>query len=227
MPSTQLLLARAIFGLSAQRTPPVPRAPETAAAIDTLLLPGQIALITGPSGAGKSTILAHLRAQLRARNHAAILVNPARLPTSPPSPHVIDAFRAPLPTTLSLLASCGLAEASILERRIHELSTGQRWRLSLALAMHRTRRLGAHRHATLLVDEFASLLDSPSAQSLCRTLRRWITTRPIRAVCATHDDSLFDHLNPDILVFQPLHAAATIHAAADQHGLTQIRKATT
>src|ERR1043165_4148209 len=173
MLTTRHLLARAMFGLSAapdRNT--VPNAESTAKRIDHLLCPGQIALLTGPSCAGKSPIPKHLKHQLRARNHAVIIADPSRLATRAPSPRVIDALNAPLPTTLSLLASCGLADATILDRRIHELSTGQRWRLSLALAMHRTRRLGSQQHATLIVDEFASMLDDISAHSLCRTLCR-------------------------------------------------------
>jgi energy-coupling factor transporter ATP-binding protein EcfA2 len=210
MPTTRLLLARAMFGLSESPGHPVPGAQAAARAIDDLLHPGQIALLTGPSGAGKSTLLSHLCARLRTRHHAAITVDPTRLPTRPPSPHIADAFHAPLATTLSLLASCGLADASILGRRIHELSTGQRWRLALARAMLRTQRLGSRRHATLIVDEFASMVDAASARSLCRTLRRWITTRPIRAVCATHDDSLLESLAPEVLAYQPLNAAAIV-----------------
>jgi ABC-type ATPase with predicted acetyltransferase domain len=202
---TQRLLARAMFDLPPRPIDPVPDAAATARAVDRTLDPGHIALITGPSGAGKSTILRHLSALLRDRGHAAFSVDPARLPSRR---RVIDAFHAPLVTTLSLLSSCGLADATILERRTHELSTGQRWRLSLALALRRAQRRGPH--ATLLIDELGSTLDDVTARCLCRTLRRWIEPRAIRATCATHDDSLMEFLAPSVLVIQPLRAPATI-----------------
>lgn len=208
---SNLTLARAMFDLAPRSDHPVPHAAATARAIDRALNPGQIALITGPSGAGKSTILRHIRAQLQQRDHAAIAVNPARLSSRR---RVIDAFNAPLATTLCLLSSCGLADAMILERRIDELSTGQRWRLALAMALRRTQ-CRRDSHITLLIDELGSTLDSVTARCLCRTLRRWIEPRPLRAVCATHDDSLMEALAPALLIVQPLHAPAVLHSRAE------------
>ncbi len=203
---THIALTRAVFG--EQEVDRVPGAAETATEIDERLGPGQIALITGPSGSGKSTILELLRERLRARGHAAIVVNPECLPRR----RVIDSLNASFDATLSLLACCGLADGPILERLPEELSTGQRWRLALAIALRRAQRSGPH--ATILVDELGSTLDRVAAMCLCRTIRRWIVPRTIRAVCTTHDDLLLESLAPSVLVVQPLHATATLSGAA-------------
>jgi ABC-type iron transport system FetAB ATPase subunit len=205
MPNTHTILARAMFGTPAAQRDPVPGALDTARAIDSWLVPGHIALITGPSGAGKSTILRELARELRERDHAAIAIDPARLRDSTT---VIDALNAPLATTLSLLATCGLADATILETPIRHLSAGQRWRLALAAGLRRAQL--RRTHCTLLIDELGSALDATTARCICRTLRRFIEPRPIRAICATHDHTLMDFLCPSLLCIQPLHAPAIL-----------------
>lgn len=195
--SERSFLARAMFGVTSSPRP-VPDARITAQAIDDQLQPGQLALITGPSGAGKTTILRELARQLCARGHRALTLDPTRLPDHK---LVIDSLNAPLATTLSLLATCGLADATILETSVRFLSTGQRWRLALAAAFRATK---PGTHTTLLIDELGSTLDATTARCICRTLRRFIQPRPIRAVCATHDHTLMEYLAPSILAVQPL-----------------------
>lgn len=200
---THVPLVRAVFGAGVGSG--VLSAAEVAAAVDERLMPGQVGFITGPSGAGKSTILGCLRRRLR----GGVVVDPALLPDKP----VVDCLGAGLDWTLNLLAMCGLSEGPILARRASGLSTGQRWRLALAVGLHRVRAKGAAR-GTLLVDEFGSSLDRVSALCLCRTVRRFVTARKIRAVCASHDDGLMEALGPALLVAQPLHAAAIVRERA-------------
>lgn len=208
MPTTlpeRTFLARAMFGTTST-SQPVPDAHITAQAIDEQLQPGQLALITGPSGAGKTTVLRELARQLRARGHTALMLDTSQLPDDKP---VIDSLNAPLATTLSLLATCGLADATILETPVRHLSTGQRWRLALAAAFRATK---PGTHTTLLIDELGSTLDATTARCICRTLRRFIQPRPIRAVCATHDHTLMEYLAPSILAVQPLNGRAIVSA---------------
>lgn len=202
--NTHLPLARAVFGTHLNAAPD---GREAAAEIDRLLNPGEVAFITGPSGAGKSTILREVSRLLRARRHAAISVDPERLPDRA----VIDCLGVSFDKTLNLLAVCGLADGPILGLRPRELSTGQRWRLALAIALRKAQRVQRRGgHATILIDELGSTLDRISARCLCRTIRRFVMGRPLRAVCASHDESLMEVLGPRVLVVQRMLASPVI-----------------
>jgi len=96
-----------------------------------------------------------------------------------------------------------LGEATILPRRVSELSEGQKFRLRLAAGMQRA--LGGRGSATLMVDEFAASLDRVTARSVAHTLARWVRReRSVRLVVATAHDDVLEWLGPDALVFVPL-----------------------
>lgn len=183
---------------------------EAASELDRCLAPGHIALVTGPSGSGKSTILRLIGARLLAANRRVIVPAPESLADAP----IVDQFDAPLNTTLRLLARAGLADATIFALTPSQLSDGQRWRLTLALAMAAAERPDAGLGATLILDEFASTLDRLSARCIALALGRWGRARPaVRIVCATAHDDLTEALAPSVLVRQPLNAAAEFHLA--------------
>lgn len=96
---------------------------------------GKILLITGPSGAGKSALLRELTS--RSRNSFAggcvLDVNRARLRCAP----CVDQFGSDLALSLDRLNRVGLGEAYTYLRLPSELSDGQRWRLRLAVCLHR------------------------------------------------------------------------------------------
>lgn len=172
------------------------------AELNATLPPGGIAFITGPSGAGKSTLLRAWQHLLGDRQQPTINLNP-RHGTGSRDPSVIDALRGPVRRRLSLLAAAGLAEATILPRRVSELSEGQRFRLRLAVAMQRALRKPSH--ATLFIDEFAAALDRATARSVACTLARWVRReRHVRLVAATAHDDVLEWLRPDALVWVPL-----------------------
>lgn len=204
MTTQRVLRARAIFGLTGPRADPrAPMAP-IAARLDTLLRPGELALVTGPSGAGKSTILSEMAALVRARGIALVLHEP---PPSGPAP--IELIRGPLPRSLRLLSRAGLADATLLDRPASTLSAGERWRLGLAMAMHRAAAAGGG--VTLLIDEFASGLDATTAAGVARMLRRWASSSPrVRTVCATVHNTVLEPLGPDVLLVQPLRGRAIL-----------------
>lgn len=204
MSAQRVLRARAIFGLSGPRADP--RAPlgPVAARLDAIQQPGELALVTGPSGAGKTTILSELATLARARGSAVVHHEP---PPSDAAP--VELIRGPLLRSLRLLARAGLADATLLDRPAATLSAGERWRLGLAMAMHRA--AAARGGATLLIDEFASGLDATTAAGVARMLRRWTSSSPrVRSVCATVHDAVLEPLGPDVLLVQPLRGPAIL-----------------
>lgn len=203
-PSARLLKVCALFGIS--HNPVCNDAGRARSAAHQLrsMPRGHIALLTGPSGGGKSLILRQLASETRP---APILVDPSRRIRWRASA-VIDQFPAPIASALACLARAGLAEAAILAAHPRNLSDGQRFRLLLALAMHRA--LNQRPRPMLLIDEFCSTLDRITARNIARTFHRWIKAERLRAICATANDDILETLAPDTLVYQPLHAAAIV-----------------
>ncbi len=169
--STRTLRALAAFGLSpaetqssyTRHTRPTSRA---AAARALRLLraasPPSI-LLAGPSGAGKSTTL---RLIARALGHRARRIDPGPLANDPRT--AIDLLHGPIPDALRTLARAGLSDATLLATPARRLSDGQRWRLALALGVHRA----TPRRKTLIADEFGAGLDLPTALGVATAAAR-------------------------------------------------------
>jgi ABC-type ATPase with predicted acetyltransferase domain len=117
-----------------------------------------------------------------------------------PSVAVIDCFGATsLSEVLELLARIGLGEAWTYLRTPSQLSEGQRWRLKLALALHRARQIDGP--AILACDEFAAVLDRVTAIIIAHRLRRAIDANPhLAAIVATSHDDLEAPLSPEMIV---------------------------
>ena len=170
---------------------------------------GRVILFAGPSGGGKSTRLRHLSATARRAGWRVHDVARRRLQAVP----AVDQFgrgideAADLDYAAGHLSRVGLGEAAAMLRLPGELSDGQRWRLRLAVTVHRVMREARAGRPTLLVaDEFCAVLDRVSACVVARGLRRTIDRLarvgvPVRAAVATSHDDLSAALLPDETVW--------------------------
>lgn len=210
--SSRLIEASHLLGLIMTRAEttahpaPLSRADRTAAALLPLCTPlrSGVVLLTGPSGAGKTTLLRSLSRSLRSQQHHLATPSAERVRESSPAALVIDlAPRTPVRRWLSILSAAGLADASVLSRRVRELSQGQLHRL--AFALHAARLIAAPLHPAapphwLACDEFAALLDRPAAFSLAAGAARLARSCRINLLLATAHEDLADALAPDLLV---------------------------
>lgn len=129
----------------------------------------------------------------------------------------MDLIERPLDEALTLLSRLGLADAQRLVTPGGRLSEGERARLALAVAIDRSAPVGVLSRVssgapvpTILADEFASTLDTPTAESLAVAARR-VLPPGARLVCATARDEIVAALRPDLLVVVPFEAPAEFH----------------
>lgn len=215
-PSRRLLEACAGFGIGLARTRTGPgcarAARDTARALVRRLEPGRVAVIEGPSGSGKSVLLRRLGALLGAR-----AMRLHDLPPADPALALIDVVGGSTARSLALLSRAGLADATILARRVAELSDGQRWRLDLARLLERAEPSPG---AWLLIDEFASPLDDTTAMGVGLTLSRWARVTGVRVVVATVRPGPARWLAPQFLIRADLADGGHSDGVHDRRGPT-------
>ena len=155
-------------------------------------IPRSRILLCGASGSGKSRLLNEI---------AHVLPRPAILPDDQlPDTPVIDCLHwMELEAALELLSRFGLGEVYTYLSPACLLSTGQRFRLRLAIAMGRLELAGG---GILLVDEFATQLDEVSAAILARNFRRALeqSAAPVGAIVASCHNTLLMPLQPSLVV---------------------------
>ncbi|MGE5608254.1 MAG: ATP-binding cassette domain-containing protein [Bacillota bacterium] len=168
---------------------------------------GEIVLITGASGAGKSTLLRRCRARIPGRWR--VDLDRLRIPEKTLAELFED---VPLEEGLQMLSRVGLGEAHSYLLRPRELSDGQRWRLGLAIAVHRARVLAeaekrrgsgvrgegaGGRGVCIVADEFGGILDRVTALIVARALRRAVDENEgLCAMVASCREDLVEALRP-------------------------------
>jgi GNAT superfamily N-acetyltransferase len=152
--------------------------------------PWQLGLIVGPSGCGKSTIARRLWPD--ALDHPAAL---SRLDNG----SVVDAFPEtwPIADVVELLSSVGFASPPAWLRPFRVLSTGQQFRVTLALLL-------AHAPPGGLVvcDEYTSVVDRTVAQIGSHALAKTVRRRGLQFIAVTCHEDVEAWLQPD-WVYRP------------------------
>ena len=113
-----------------------------------------------------------------------------------------------------MLCRFGLGEVHSYLASVRNLSTGQRFRLCLAIAYARLRRPSRLAPSVLLADEFATSLDRTSAAIIARNLSRVITAGSSAAIVATCHDDLEKALRP-VRVVRCDFGEYTVHAGME------------
>lgn len=190
--SPRVSQVRGIFDLAAE---PVSR---LAWDIDLPLAesPWHLGLIVGPSGCGKSTIARRLfpeQAEVDAAglpNHLAPLLERGA---------VIDAFphSMPIKEVIALLSAVGFSSPPAWLRPFRVLSTGQKFRVTLALLL-----ATAPAGKPVIFDEFTSVVDRTVAQIGSAALAKTVRQRGQQFVAVTCHEDVEPWLGPD-WVFRP------------------------
>src|ERR1019366_7850352 len=144
-----------------------------------------IGLIVGPSGSGKTTTARRVFPEMQ---HLAGLAE--RLARG----SVVDAFPddAPIKDIVTLLSAVGFASPPAWLRPFHVLSTGQQFRVTLALLLATT-----PAGQRIVFDEYTSVVDRTVAQIGSAALAKTVRQRGQQFVAVTCHEDVADWLTPD------------------------------
>lgn len=156
--------------------------------------PGRIVALIGPSGSGKSSALARIEEQFA----GGCMVQRVSFP---PEAAIVDRIApwAKLHEALSILTSCGLAEAHLWVRPFAVLSDGEKFRarLARAVALH-DRSAGA---SPLLCDEFCSGLHRRTAKAISFNLHKLVARLRLSVVVASSNEDILADLQSHTIVW--------------------------
>jgi energy-coupling factor transporter ATP-binding protein EcfA2 len=151
--------------------------------------PWHLGLIVGPSGCGKSTIARMLFGEMPPplRGEGAEFTN------------VLDLFpdKMPIKEVIALLSAVGFASPPAWLRPFHVLSTGQQFRVTLALLLAST-----HAGQRIVFDEYTSVVDRTVAQIGSAALAKTVRQRKQQFVAVTCHEDVEAWLEPD-WVYRP------------------------
>lgn len=193
--------------------------------LSVTLRSGEVTLVCGASGSGKSLLLDACRAVLdpsaRDIDPAVTLAGEAsatakvrELPDLPQDASALSLKgAASLERFIDVTGKCGLAEPQLLVRPIRTLSSGQKYRLAVAMAFLK----GCD---VLLIDNFCEPLDRYTAAAVAKGIRRLARAESVSvlAATATYDRSyLLDEVDQAILLRRGNKAA--LIQREQEHGL--------
>jgi len=185
-----------------------------------------LTLICGASGAGKSLLVAAISnllspteqfGEAEAASEVSISGTVSRTAKTSLLPKVDGKLAAldylgknSLHHFLAVTARCGLAEPQLFVRPIHTLSSGQRYRLQVALAFLRSPEI-------LIIDNFCESLDRFSARAVCRGLVSLAKEQEVCVVAATAAyDRLEEFLQPDAKIMLRRGGMPSIEGTANE-----------
>lgn len=159
------------------------------------VLSGEVTLIAGASGSGKTVLANHIKSLCEGRacpcetsiegstfhlqGSISSTAKVATLRDLPLASCPIDLVgKAPLEEFLSVAGRCGLAEPQLFVRPVSSLSSGQRYRLQVALA-------ALEEPDVLIIDNFCEPLDFYTSYAVCKGLRALASERRFALVVAT------------------------------------------
>jgi hypothetical protein len=158
--------------------------------------PWNLGLIVGPSGCGKTTIARRLFPESTARDENGL---PAGLREAFERGAVVDAFPQDMPIkeVTALLSAVGFSSPPAWLRPFAVLSTGQQFRVTLALLL-----ASAPAGRPIVFDEYTSVVDRAVAQVGSAALSRVVRQRQLQFVAVTCHEDVESWLQPD-WVFRP------------------------
>lgn len=150
-----------------------------------------VGLIVGPSGAGKSTVAREIFGEALVESF-----------DWPEDLSIVDAFPSDMPikTVASYLTSVGLGSVPAWLRPYHVLSTGEKFRATLARALAEAAARGDDR--PVVIDEFTSVVDRQVAKFGSHAIQKTVRRSGLKFVAVTCHYDVIDWLQPD-WIFQP------------------------
>ncbi len=174
--------------------------------------PGNVVVVVGASGAGKTTLLRLIlgavtgikgekfeptSGEIRAPKAKFGVLIPQEFEPEFGEESILEHVYAKakdLHVAVEILNKAGLSDAVLYRAKYSELSTGQKERAKLASIL-------AEKPSLILIDEFASHLDSLTAMRVARKIGEIVRSAGITLVAVTHRKEVVDALEPDKVIY--------------------------